>query len=72
MALSKRLELDFKRLRALKGRVGYPKINSQSLEDTQVGKTLQKYTVGKYTLEKYMYRVFFSLVPPLKVQGTKS
>ena len=29
------------------------KINSQSLEDTQVGYILQKYTLDNYTLEKY-------------------
>ena len=29
------------------------KINSQSLEDTQVGYILQEYTLYKYTLEKY-------------------
>ena len=29
------------------------KINSQSLEDTQVGYILQKYTLHKYTLHKY-------------------
>ena len=28
-------------------------INSQSLEDTQVGYILQKYTLDNYTLEKY-------------------
>ena len=28
------------------------KINSQSLEDTQVGYISQKYTFSKYTLEK--------------------
>ena len=29
------------------------RINSQSLEDTQVGYILQNYTLDKYTLEKY-------------------
>ena len=29
------------------------KINSQSLEDTQVGYISQKYTLDKYTLEEY-------------------
>ena len=28
-------------------------INSQSLEDTQVGYILQKYTLDKYIVEKY-------------------
>ena len=28
-------------------------INSQSLEDTQVGYISQKYTLDKYTLEEY-------------------
>ena len=31
---------------------GTPLINSQSLEDTQVGYISQKYTLDKYTLEK--------------------
>ena len=31
---------------------GRKKLNSQSLEDTQVGYTLQKYTLEKYSLEK--------------------
>ena len=31
----------------------WKEINSQSLEDTQVGKFLQKYTLEKYILEKY-------------------
>ena len=29
------------------------KLNSQSLEDTQVGYISQKYTLDKYTLEEY-------------------
>ena len=31
------------------------KINSQSLEDTQVGYISQKYTLDKYTLEKLTF-----------------
>ena len=41
------------------------KINSQSLEDTQVGYILQKYTLDKYTLAQK------SLVMVAKVQKCK-
>ena len=34
------------------------KINLQSLEDTQVGYILQKYTLDKYTLEEYTLENF--------------
>ena len=38
------------------------KINSQSLEDTQVGYISQKYTLDNYTLEKYtLEKLTFSL-----------
>ena len=36
----------------------FEKINSQSLEDTQVGYTLQKKTLDKYTLEKYTLKKY--------------
>ena len=44
----------------------YLKINSQSLEDTQVGYILQKYslesyTSGKHTFRKYTYALRFTL-----------
>ena len=34
------------------------KINSQSLEDTQVEYILQKYTFGKYTFGKYTFEKY--------------
>ena len=34
------------------------KINSQSLEDTQVGYILQKHTLDKYILEKYTFKKY--------------
>ena len=36
----------------------YIKINSQSLEDTQVRYILQKYTLDVYTLEKYTLKKY--------------
>ena len=45
-------------------------INSQSLEDTQVGYILQKYTFDIYTLEKYNLKIHFGIMNK-KVQECK-
>ena len=48
------------------------KINSQSLEDTQVGCTLQKYTLAKYILEKYMYIFLKSIDASIHLRSIKA
>ena len=48
----------------------FSKINSQSLEGTQVGYILQKYTFDIYTLKKYNLKIHFGIMNK-KVQECK-